>query len=132
MPIEYFGLNTQNPPSADGQRAGETRLIKKAERRQLRSGRTGLICSALCCGSVTAWDPEARRIETMWRDAGTPTIAQVTDAVSKQYRGGSDRLGDGAGAARPSPETIETMKKRRDADTAAALGFGAIRRRRTR
>jgi hypothetical protein len=25
MPIEYFGLNTQNAPSAEGQRAGETR-----------------------------------------------------------------------------------------------------------
>jgi hypothetical protein len=38
MPIEYFGLNTQNAPSAEGQRAGETRLIKKAERKQTAFG----------------------------------------------------------------------------------------------
>jgi hypothetical protein len=126
MPIEYFGLNTQNPPSADGQRAGETRLIKKAERRQSTFGQDWADVQRIVLRFRDGeWDTEARRIETMWRDAGTPTIAQVTDAVSKQYADGLIDWETAQEQLGRSPETIETMKKRRAADTAAALGFGA-------
>ncbi len=126
MPIEYFGLNTQNPPSADGQRAGETRLIKKAERRQTTFGQSWADVQALVLRFRDGeWDPDARRIETMWRDAGTPTIAQVTDAVSKQYAEGLVDWETAQEMLGRTPETIQTMKARRAADTATALGFGA-------
>lgn len=125
MPVEYFGLNTENPPSADGQRAGETRLIKKAERRQVTFGHAWESVQRLVLRFKTGeWSDEATRMETIWRDAGTPTVAQVTDAVVKRYQTGlidwetaQERLGE-------TPASIEVMKKRRDADSAAALGFG--------
>jgi len=125
LPVEYFGLNTQNPPSADGQRAGETRLIKRAERKQTGFGHSWESVQRLILRFKTGeWDPAATRMETIWRDAGTPTIAQVTDAIVKRYQTGlidwetaQERLGE-------SPEAIVQMKERRAADQAAALTFG--------
>lgn len=125
LPVEYFGLNTQNPPSADGQRAGETRLIKNAERKQVGFGHSWEAAQRLVLRFRDGeWDDDARSMETIWRDAGTPTIAQVTDAIVKRYQTGlvdwetaQERLGE-------TPAAIEEMKGRRDADQAQALGFG--------
>lgn len=125
LPIEYFGLNTQNPPSADGQRAGETRLIKNAERKQVGFGHSWEAVQRLVLRFRDGdWDPGARQMETIWRDAGTPTIAQVTDAIVKRYQVGlidwetaEERLGE-------TPAAIAEMKARRETDQAQALGFG--------
>ncbi|SDI40825.1 Phage portal protein, SPP1 Gp6-like [Sinosporangium album] len=88
LPAHYFGLTSENPASADAIRAGEARLIKKAERAaRTRSGpweqvmRRGL--------AVTGRDPnEAIRLETVWRDAATPTFAAKADAVVKLHAAG--------------------------------------------
>lgn len=132
LPVEYFGLNTQNPPSADGQRAGETRLIKNAERKQVTFGNAWESVNRLVLRFRDGdWDPNARGLETIWRDAGTPTVAQVTDAIVKRYQVGlidwetaQEQLGE-------SPASIQQMKGRREAEQeqqaqqqASALGFG--------
>jgi hypothetical protein len=125
LPVEYFGLNTENPPSADGQRAGETRLIKRAERRQTSLGHGWESVQRLVIRFRDGvWSDDARRMETIWRDPGTPTVAQVTDAVVKRFQVGlvdwetaQERMGE-------SPGSIAQMKKRRAADSAMALGFG--------
>jgi hypothetical protein len=125
LPVEYFGLNTQNPPSADGQRAGETRLIKNAERKQTTFGHGWESVQRLVLRFRDGeWNTDARGMETIWRDAGTPTVAQVTDAIVKRYQVGlidwetaQEQLGE-------SPATIDQMKTRRQADSAIALGFG--------
>jgi hypothetical protein len=71
MPIEYFGLNTQNAPSAEGQRAGETRLIKKAERKQVAFGHAWEAAMRLVLrfrnGGVEDPDPKLR---VAWRRCG--------------------------------------------------------------
>ena len=73
-----------NPASADALRAREVRLVKKAERRQKAFGggweRAMRLVQRLQEGD---WDPQARRLETIWRDAATPTRAQAADAVVK-------------------------------------------------
>lgn len=125
LPVEYFGLNTENPPSADGQRAGETRLIKNAERKQTSFGHSWESVQRLVYRFKTgSWSDDARRLETIWRDAGTPTVAQVTDAIVKRYASGlidwetaQERLGE-------TPTAIKQMKDRRDADARTALGLG--------
>lgn len=125
LPIEYFGLNTQNPPSADGQRAGETRLIKKAERRQVTFGNSWEAVNRLVLRFRDGeWNTEATRMETLWRDAGTPTIAQVNDAVVKEYQSGLTDWETAQETLGRSPETIDRMKKRREAEQAALMGFG--------
>jgi hypothetical protein len=73
-----------NPASADALRAREVRLIKRAERRQRAFGggweRTMQLVRRIQEGD---WDPRARRLETIWRDAATPTRAQAADAAAK-------------------------------------------------
>ncbi|KRC52136.1 hypothetical protein ASE16_03550 [Leifsonia sp. Root227] len=125
LPIEYFGLNTQNAPSAEGQRAGETRLIKKAERKQTSFGNSWEAVNRLVFRFRDGeWNDDARRMETLWRDAGTPTIAQVTDAVVKEYQVGLTDWETAQENLGRSPETIQRMKQRRQSDADLAAGFG--------
>lgn len=128
LPVEYYGLNTENPPSADGQRAGETRLIKNAERKQTSYGHSWETVMRFVQRFRTgSWDLSNTRIETIWRDAGTPTVAQVTDAVVKRFQTGlvdwetaQERMGE-------TPAAIEQMKTRREADFESSFTAGVQR-----
>lgn len=86
LPPNFLGFATDNPASADAIRASETRLEKRAERRHRGFGggweRTMRIADRISTGE---WRPELRRLETRWRDASTPTIAQAADAAVKLY-----------------------------------------------
>jgi hypothetical protein len=128
MPIEYFGLNTQNAPSAEGQRAGETRLIKKAERKQVGFGHSWESVQRLVLRFRTGeWDPDARGLETVWRDAGTPTIGQVSAAVTAQFQAGLVDWETAQELLGRTPAQITQMKARRqaDLDQASSAGFAA-------
>jgi hypothetical protein len=128
MPIEYFGLNTQNAPSAEGQRAGETRLIKKAERKQVAFGH--------------AWEA-AMRLVLRFRNGGSRTRTRSCGAWRRcgatraPRRGRRLRRRDGEAVQvglvdwetaqedlGRTPAQIEQMKKRRLADARTDLGFG--------
>ena len=89
LPMRYFGQNTANPPSADGIRADEARLIKTAERRQRPWGgsweRAMRLVRRIQDGK---WDPALKRMETLWRDPATPTRAQQADAAVKLFSAG--------------------------------------------
>ena len=125
LPIEYFGLKTANAPTAEGQRAGDTRLIKKAERRQTSFGNSWEAVNALVLRFRDGeWNQDARRMETLWVDAGTPTRAQVTDAIVKEYQSGLTDWETAQEDLGRSPETIGRMKTRRAADVDLALGVG--------
>jgi hypothetical protein len=126
MPVEYFGLHTQNPPSADGQRAGETRLIKKAERKQTAFGHAWEQMARIALRMKGQEDSlELRSIEAIWRDAGTPTKAQQTDATTKLYAAGLVDWETAQIDLGRTPAEIELMKSRRQddlmLDTAAAV-----------
>ena len=84
MPPHFLGLDTNNPPSADAIRSAETRLVKRAERRQ-RSFSGSYECMNRLILRIRdgVWDPEAMNLETLWRDPSTPTFAQKADAVVK-------------------------------------------------
>jgi hypothetical protein len=81
IPNTYMGFQTENPPSADAIRAGEARLVKRAERRQagFRSGWLEVARLSLLVrdGSV----PDG--IDMKWRDPATPTKAATADAGAK-------------------------------------------------
>ncbi len=125
LPIEYFGQKTANAPTAEGQRAGETRLIKKAERRQVVFGNGWEDVNDLVLRFREGdWNADARRMETLWRDAGTPTQSQVTDAVVKEYSAGLTDWESAQETLGRLPQTIARMKERRQADAEAAFGFG--------
>ncbi|MES2211203.1 MAG: phage portal protein [Chloroflexota bacterium] len=86
LPPHYLGLTTENPPSADSIRSAEMRLVKRAERKMVPIGggyeQTMRLVKRLQEGD---WDPRYKRLETIWRDPSTPTIAQKADAAVKLY-----------------------------------------------
>jgi hypothetical protein len=89
LPMRYLGLSTANPPSAEGIRADEARIVKSAERRHRSWGggheRTMRIARRFVDGG---WDPRLRNLETLWRDPATPTRAQAADAAVKLNQAG--------------------------------------------
>lgn len=86
LPPDYMGLKTDNPPSAEARRAGEVRLVKRAERRMVPFGGAYEDTQRLVRRMQTGeWDPAMARLETIWRDAATPTRAQSADAAVKLH-----------------------------------------------
>jgi hypothetical protein len=121
LPPDYMGLATDNPPSADSRRAGEVRLVKRAERRQraFGGGHEGT-CQMVKRFQDGDWDPKYRQLETIWRDASTPTVAQKSDATVKTHaeriittRQAREDLGYTQGQ-------IERMEAEQDAEDAKA------------
>ena len=86
MPPHFLGHATDNPASADGIRSAETRLVKRSERRQRGNGGTWeRVNRKVMRLRDGVWNADARSLETIWRDASTPTVAQVADAAVKKY-----------------------------------------------
>lgn len=102
LPVRYFGQNTANPPSADGIRADEARLIKRAERKMSSWGdQIGRVAAMYLRFRDGAWPESGDRIKVEWHDAATPTYAAKVDGIQKltggkpilSQEGGWDELG---------------------------------------
>jgi len=88
LPPQYLGYATDQPASADAIRSAESRLIKRAERKQTAFGGSWervMRQVRRVQDPSAADDPALHRMETMWRNAATPTIAQSADAAIKLY-----------------------------------------------
>jgi hypothetical protein len=89
LPPHILGQPTDNPASAEAIRSSEARLVKRAERKQVAFGgayeRVMRLIRRIQSGE---WDPRLRRLETVWRDASTPTRAAAADAATKLYTAG--------------------------------------------
>jgi hypothetical protein len=101
LPMRYLGQNTANPPSADGIRADEARLVKRAERKQDQFGDAwGRVFAMYTRIRDGEW-VDGNRIKAEWHDAGTPTYGAKTDGIQKltggkpilSVEGGWDELG---------------------------------------
>ena len=99
MPLDYFGIQSANPSSADAIDRGETRLVKRAERRQTAFGRAWLEVARLALLVRDGEIPSdfARRVSVDWMPAKTPTRAATADEVTKLV---------GAGVLRPDSEIV--------------------------
>jgi hypothetical protein len=89
LPMRFFGLGGDNPPSAEGIRADESSLVKRAERRERAWGGSWERVMRLVRRMVDGeWDPTLAAMETQWRDPATPTRAQQADAAVKLHAAG--------------------------------------------
>ncbi|MFI6299556.1 phage portal protein [Nonomuraea sp. NPDC050790] len=86
LPSRFLGHATDNPASADAIRSDESRLVKRAERKQRSFGgsweRVMRLVLLVRDGSVP---DNAMSLETLWRDASTPTDAEKADAAVKLF-----------------------------------------------
>lgn len=119
IPSAYLGFQTDNPASADAIRAGEARLVKRAERRQGTFGRAwrevGRLALLIRDGSIPA-DYDAT-VVAKWRDPSTPTRAAAADEAAKLVGAGilppdssvtMDRIG-----LSPSEQSAVASERRR-------------------
>lgn len=84
LPPHMLGYTSDNPASADAIRSSEAMLVKKAERRIRRFGAAWRQAMRLALWVRDGEPPDkARRIECVWRNPATPTIAAQVDAVTK-------------------------------------------------
>ncbi|GFE20025.1 phage portal protein [Streptomyces nigrescens] len=84
LPPHMLGYTTDNPASADAIRSTEAKLVKRAERRSRRFGAAWQQAMRLALWVRDGEPPDkSRRIECVWRNPATPTIAAQTDAVVK-------------------------------------------------
>lgn len=89
IPAAYLGFSTDNPASADAIRAGEARLVKRAERRQATFSRAWLEVARLALLVRDGVIPDAiSAVSCRWRDASTPTRAAAADEVTKLVASG--------------------------------------------
>ncbi|MEV5236479.1 phage portal protein [Streptomyces pseudogriseolus] len=84
-----LGYSSDNPASADAIRYADNAQVKKAERCIRRFSATHRDAMRLALWFKNGEPPEkARRIETVWRNPATPTIAAQTDAAVKLVQAG--------------------------------------------
>jgi hypothetical protein len=89
LPPHMLGYTTDNPASADAIRSTEAKLVKKSERRIRRLGRGWQDAMRLALWVRDGEPPDkTRRIETVWRNPATPTIAAQADATVKLVQQG--------------------------------------------
>lgn len=131
IPPTYLGFQTDNPASADAIRAGEARLVKRAERRQVAFGRAwrevGRLALLIRDGDIP--EDYDSVVSMRWRDAATPTRAASADEASKLISTGVlppdstvtyDRVG-----LTPAEQTKVTNDKRRLAGRALVAAISA-------
>jgi hypothetical protein len=128
LPSYYLPFTGDNPPSGDAIRSSEVQLVKRAERKQsVLSTRWERVQRLVLMTQGIADGPDLRKIETLWRDPSTPTVAQQADATVKLFtaKDGSGRSIITADQAREdlgySPEQRARMAAFDRGDTSSAI-----------
>lgn len=89
LPPHMLGYTTDNPASADAIRSTEAKLVKRAERRSRRFGAAWQQAMRLALWVRDGEPPDkTRRIECVWRNPATPTVAAQADATVKLVQAG--------------------------------------------
>ena len=87
IPPDQLGFTHANPPSGDGIRAMETRLVKRGERRikQFDPGWVeGVALAWMLREKQTTLPAEFDQVKGVWRSPATPTEAATADAGAKK------------------------------------------------
>lgn len=128
LPPHYTDAGgTTNPTSADAIRSAEASLVQKARRRQRAYGGAWeealTIAAMIRDGRPT---PGLARLETVWRNPETPTVAAAADAAAKLHGIGVPlgALLDGLGYT-PEQQAQVRVLRRQEALDAAGLDLPA-------
>lgn len=124
IPQHYLGLGTDNPTSADAMRAAENQLVKRVERHQRVFGEAWEKVMRVALAIQGRSIDRATRLETVWRDASTPTMAAKMDAAVKGKEAGLYGPDTALKMAGFSLEERKAAHLER-LDPATALGLGA-------
>ena len=92
LPLRYLGQNSVNPAAEGAIRADESRLVVNVEDKNATDGDGWAWVQGIAERIRTGEWPAANQIKTEWFDAGTPTFAQKSDALTKLHAGGQGVL----------------------------------------
>jgi len=124
IPPSNLGFVTENPPSGDGMRMYENRLVKRAKMRNRVDGAAyGRVSRLVLLARGVPLD-KLPTVRTVWVPEGTSTLAGDTDAITKQVTAGiipasSDVALEKLGYGREQIERIQVDRRR--ASGSAAL-----------
>lgn len=131
LPPDFMSFESSNPPSAESQRAGETRLIKRAERRiSTLSPQWVHVARLRYLVEQGQLPPNAWSLEGIWRDPATPTRSQAADAAVKLFSEGIvplEQTREDLGYSVTQREAMRVMDEqaaRRQLAGLSDLGFG--------
>jgi hypothetical protein len=128
LPPHMLGYTTDNPASADAIRSTEAKLVKRSERRIRRFGASWQQAMRLALWVRDGVPPDkTRRIETVWRNPATPTVAAAADATVKLVQAGilpadSDVTLEMAGLTEGQRQRVAADRRR----SAGRVGSGAL------
>ncbi|MDX5563760.1 phage portal protein [Streptomyces sp. ID05-04B] len=128
LPPHMLGYTTDNPASADAIRSTEAKLVKRSERRIRRFGHAWQQAMRLALWVRDGEPPDkTRRIDTVWRNPATPTVAAAADATVKLVQAGilpadSDVTLEMAGLAEGQRQRVAADRRR----TAGRVGSGSL------
>ena len=88
LPTRYLGQSSVNPAAEGAIRADESRLVLNTEGKGANLGDGWAWVQGIAERFRTGSWPDSNRIKTEFFDAGTPTFAQKSDALTKLYAGG--------------------------------------------
>lgn len=90
LPPQYLSTNSDNPASAEAIKSSESRLVKKAERKNKIFGGAWEDAMRIAYKVAKGGDipPDYYRMESVWRDPSTPTYAAKADAAVKLFANG--------------------------------------------
>lgn len=131
LPPHYLGVNTQTPASADAIRSAEASLVHRAKRkmRSLSGSWENVMRMAVAVERGVRVDElpdEFNKLQTVWRDPATPTVAQAADAAVKLVQANiitNDQALEDLGY---TPVQIERERQRRT-DAAATQAVSTVR-----
>lgn len=134
LAVSYLGIPTDQPASADAIRAGDARLLKRAERRHTHFGaghhELGEQAYMVRHNSETVPD-EFRGVDESWSDPATPTRAASSDAATKLVAAGilpaeSEVTMELVGLSRSDQRRVQADRRRLGvSETIAALTAAA-------
>lgn len=129
LPPHYLGLHGDQPASADAIRSAEASLVAKVRRKQKILSGGWEECLRLSCAIRDGhYDPALNRLETIWTDPETRTVAQGADAAVKLVSAGllsvDAALEQYVGLSPTQIENNRALRRRAALDSAAVQVFG--------
>ena len=112
LPPYYLGFATDNPASAEGIKASESRLVKRVEmKNETDAVRLRQVARLMHRIETGRWEKTLRALSSDFRSPATPTEAQLADATQKLYAAGIIPLRYARQRMGYTPGDIEQMEQ---------------------
>jgi hypothetical protein len=122
LPPHYLGLNGDHPTSADAIRSAEASLVARARAKQRMWTPAWAQVGRLIVAVRDGVDPRSVRVEPVWANPETRTVAQAADAAAKLVQAGILPVAQALDDLGYSPTQIENMQADRRAEALDRAG----------